>query len=125
MDGYINVFENRLDDLIKIMINERYSKGQGVLFLDFAKKDNLDVFYMPLYDKENECLNSVFPSEFIEYYQNKFKTCPSSLVYFHLFDERDKLHIELDLDKKGGYTKSLIDKSKSSSISENTENNDN
>ena len=110
MEGYVNVFERRLDDLIKIMINERYSKGNGVLFLDFTKHDNMDVFYVPIYDKENECLNSVFPAEFLEYYQDKYKNCPSSLVYFHLFDEKEKLHIELDLDKKGGYTKSLIDK---------------
>ena len=114
MEGYINVFERRLDDLIKIMINERYSKGNGVLFLDFTKQENMDVFYVPIYDKENDCLNSVFPTEFLEYYQDKYKNCPSSLVYFHLFDEKEKLHIELDLDKKGGYTKSLIDKEKSS-----------
>ena len=112
MDGYINVFDKRLDDLIKIMINKRYSEGNGVLFLDFSKKDNLDVFYLPLYDKKNECVNSIFPKEIYDYYKEKFESCPSSLVYFHLFDENEKLNIELDLDKESNYTKYLVDKIK-------------
>ena len=36
MEYCINVFDKKLDDLIKISINERYANGDGVLFLNFA-----------------------------------------------------------------------------------------
>ena len=36
MDGYVNVVERKMEDLIKICIQERKSRGFGVLFLNFT-----------------------------------------------------------------------------------------
>ena len=110
MEYCLTVFENKLDDLIKIMINERYDKGNGVLFLNFVSKEKLDVYYISLYNKENETVNEHFPREFFNYYVDKFKNCPKSLIYFYVFNENEGIHIEVDLDKKSGYVKSLSDK---------------
>lgn len=110
MEYCLTVFENKLDDLIKIMINERYDKGSGVLFLNFVSKEKLDVYFLSLYDKENECVNEHFPPKFYDYYVDKFKTCPKSLVYFYVCNDNEGIHIEVDLDKQSGYVKSLTDK---------------
>lgn len=66
MDYYLNVFESKLNDLIKISINERYANGDGVLFLNFVSKEKLDVFYNPLFDKKNDCLNGIFSKKHME-----------------------------------------------------------
>lgn len=109
MEYCLSVFENKLDDFIKIMINERYEKGPGVLFLNFVSKEKLDAYYISLYDKENECRNELFPSKFYDYYSEKFRNCPQSLVYFYVCNEEKGVHIELDLDKKSGYVQKLVD----------------
>ena len=36
MEGYLNVFNNRLSDLIKLSITQRKNNGNGALFLDFS-----------------------------------------------------------------------------------------
>jgi hypothetical protein len=109
MEYCLAVFENKLDDFIKIMINERYEKGPGTLFLNFISKEKLDVYYISIYDKENDCINEQFPSKFYDYYSEKIRDCPSSLVYFYVCNEEKGVHIELDLDKKSGYVKKLVD----------------
>lgn len=113
MEGYLNIFEKRQDDLIKIMINQRYIQGNGVLFLNFSDLEKLDVYYISIYDKENECMNTMFPKEYISYYQDKFNNCPNSLIYFYLYDKENGMHLEVDLDKKSGYTKHLVENIKS------------
>ena len=52
MDGYLNVVERRMDDLIKISIQERKSKGFGVLFIDFTKENEMNCFYLLIDDKK-------------------------------------------------------------------------
>ena len=96
MDYYISVFEEKKDDLIKIMIERRKNEGPGVLFLSFESKESLKVFYLPL-------SNESFPVEFFNFYKEKYETNPSSIIYFHIFDQIDDLNIELDLDTNSQY----------------------
>ena len=110
MDYCLNVFEKKLDDLIKISINERYANGDGVLFLNFVSNEKLDVFFHPLFDKKNDCLNNVFSKKYIDFYLDKFKNAPKSLLYFLIIEGEDELNMEVDLDKESGYTHSLLEK---------------
>ena len=50
MEKYLNVFQRRIDDLTKISITERKDKGNGVLFLDFCKENEMNCFYIPIND---------------------------------------------------------------------------
>ena len=110
MEYCINVFDKKLDDLIKISINERYANGDGVLFLNFENKEKLDVFFHPLFDKRNECLNKIFPKKHMVFYIDKFKNSPKSILYFIILYNNEELNMEVDLDKESGYTKSLLEK---------------
>ena len=73
MEYCLNVFEQKLDDLIKISINERYANGDGVLFLNFVSLEKLDVFFHPIYDKKHDCLNKAFSKRYMDFYLEKFK----------------------------------------------------
>ena len=65
-----------------------------------AHKEKLDAFYINFYDTENECINKNFPPELVEYFKEKRDTPAfNSTTYFHLFDEKQHLNLELDLDK--------------------------
>ena len=100
METYIEIFKKRADELIQISITERKSKGPGMLFLNFTDKEKLDAFYINFYDTENECINKNFPPELVEYFKEKRDTPAfNSTTYFHLFDEKQHLNLELDLDK--------------------------
>ena len=80
---YTNIVNTRLKELIQIYITERKSKGIGMLFINFTNKEKMDVCYNPLYDKENECINSQFPPDLSSRLtENK----PSSIIYFNIFD---------------------------------------
>lgn len=110
MEYCLNVFEKKLDDLIKISINERYANGDGVLFLNFVSEEKLDVFFHPIYDKKNDCLNKAFSKKYMDFYLDKFKNAPKSLLYFIIIKDTEELNLEVDLDKKSGYTQSLLEK---------------
>ena len=97
MEKYVTIFNNRLDDLVKISIDNRKQQGPGVLFLSFCDKSKMDCFYIPL--------NKNFPEKYIDYYKNKLETNPSSIIYFNLFDNDNDLNIEMDLDKKSDFLK--------------------
>ena len=66
MEGYLNVFDNKIADLIQTFVKERSEKKMEY-FLNFSVKDNLDVYYIPLVDKDTGELNKDFPQygEFI------------------------------------------------------------
>ena len=102
MNNYINIFNTRIDDLIKISINHRKNDGNGVIFCNFTDKDKLDVYFIPLLKDGEIC--ETFPKELVNYYIDKYKTMPSSFIYFNLFDNNENLNIELDLDKKSNYS---------------------
>lgn len=104
MEGYLNVFDNRISELIQISINERKEKKNGILFLNFTNKDNLDVYYIPLIDKETGELNKDFPQSMVNSFIEKSKSVPPSVIFFYLFDEKDGMFLELDLEKDSEYT---------------------
>ena len=101
MDKYCNIFEKRLDSLIKISINDRHTHGIGVLFLDFTETDKMNAFYLPLN-------SSHFPNDLISYYNKRITEVPKSMIFFNLFDKENSLNIELDLNEKSGYTEHLL-----------------
>ena len=101
---YISIINNRMEDLIKISINERKQHGNGVLFLNFTDKEKLDVFYISLYNKETGTINESFPKELINYLIDKIKNVPPSVIFFNIFDEYKNMNLELDLEKDSEYT---------------------
>jgi hypothetical protein len=96
MDGYVNIFEKRMDDLVKISIKERKSKGFGVLFLDFSKENELNCFFLILEDNN-------FPVNIRDNIINRKEVAPTSMVYFYLYDNKEERIIEIDLDKNSNF----------------------
>jgi hypothetical protein len=95
---YANIVNTRLKDLIQIYITERKNNGIGMLFINFTNKEKMDVFYNPLYDKENECINSQFPEDLSKCLTENNK--PPSIIYFNIFDANGNFLMEVDLDKR-------------------------
>ena len=113
--GYLNIFNNRLDDLIKISIDERKKQGNGILFLNFTNKEKLDVIYISLYEKVDGRelkQNEKFPKELVNYLIDKIASTPPSVIFFNLFDDESNLNLEIDLEKDSEYTKYCLEKSK-------------
>ena len=102
-NNYISIINNRIDDLIKISINERKQHGNGILFLNFTNKEKLDVFYISLY-KDTGTINESFPQELINYLIDKIKSVPPSVIFLNIFDENKNINLELDLEKDSEYT---------------------
>jgi hypothetical protein len=95
---YANIVNSRLQNLIQIYITERKENGIGMLFINFTNKEKMDVFYNPLYDKENECLNPQFPEDLSKCLTENNKL--PSIIYFNIFDANGNFLMELDLDKQ-------------------------
>ena len=100
-DIYLKMIEKRIDQLVQIYISNRKENGLGMLFLNFCDKEKLDVFYNPLYDKEKECANEMFPKKLISYVTDNKN--PDSIIYFNLFDNDGDFMLKLDLDKNSNY----------------------
>ena len=97
MDSYINVVEKRMDDLIKICIQERKNKGFGVLFLDFSKELEMNCYYI-LIDDEN------FPNDIKQNIKNRSELAPNSIIYLYVFNNKEEGRIlEIDLDKNSNF----------------------
>ena len=98
MDNYLNIFYNRLDELVQISITERKNNGLGVLYMDFCNKQKLDCYYLSINsDKINENIKKTI----IERYNNS----PKSIIYFYLFDTNSGEILEIDLDKSNDKSK--------------------
>jgi hypothetical protein len=108
MDTYLNIFNNRIDDLTKISINHRKNDGPGVIFCDFSNKEKMNVYFVPLY-KDGSIYNA-FPQEYVKYYLDRLEQLPNSFIFFNLYDEKENIHIEYDLDKKSTYSNYIKDK---------------
>ena len=125
MDNCVKIFEQKLDDFIKISINDRYKLLQnedinikcGVLLLNF-NKTNDNVSFIPL-DKTifEQTLPEMYPNFFshsenvklfYDYYYNKYLELPKSFIYFSLIYNNENLNIEVDLDKENSYSKHII-----------------
>ena len=98
MEGYLNVFERRIDDLLKITIQERKKDGIGVLMLDFSDKDNLECGYLPINHPH-------FPEDIKRDYGKRIDSVPNSIAFFYLFDTNDHKMVEIDLDKNSTFHK--------------------
>ena len=98
---YANIVNSRLQELSQIYITERKENGIGMLFINFTNKEKMDVFYNPLYDKENECLNNNFSKDLSKCLTENNK--PPSIIYFNIFDANGNFLMELDLDKQNFY----------------------
>ena len=125
MESCLKVFENNLDNFIKISINDRskimnndqiYIKC-GVLFINFNKQSD-NVTFIPL-DKnifKDALLYTYFENENIidqqfDYFSKKYETLPKSFIFFSLIYNNETLNIEYDLDKNNSYSKHIINKS--------------
>ena len=98
MDNYLKIFEKNLNDLIKISINHRKNDGQGVLFCNFTNKEKMDVYYLSLFESGER--NNKFPEKYFNYYLEKYQKMETSFIYFNLYDDKQDINIELDLDKR-------------------------
>lgn len=96
MDGYVNVVEGRMDDLIKICIQERKNNGFGVLFLNFTEENKLNCFYIPIDDKN-------FPHNVRKNILSRREVAPDSMVYLYLYDDKEERILEIDLDKNSNF----------------------
>ena len=96
MEGYMNVFDRRSNDLIQISIKERKDKGLGCLFLDFSEKDKLECFYLVLQDER-------FPLNLRNNLEKRIEIAPKSIIYFYIFDSKEERIIEIDLDKNSNF----------------------
>ena len=98
MDKYIHIVNNRLDDLIKITIENRnqQNKGLGITFLDFSESNNLDCRYVGLSDER-------FPDIVRQTYYDRMISVPNSVIFFLIYDGVDELLYEVDLDKNSTY----------------------
>ena len=96
MDGYMNVVEKRMDDLIKLSIQERKNYGFGVLFLNFTDDNKLNCFYIPIIDKS-------FPENLRKNISERKEVAPDSMIYLYLYDQKEERIIEIDLDKNSNF----------------------
>ena len=53
-----------------------------------------------------------FPKELYNFYIDKINNMPKSFLFFNLFDEKDQMHIEYDLDKKSNYSIKMLENKK-------------
>ena len=98
MEGYLNVVQKRLQDLVQISIKERKEHGLGCLFLDFCKPNNLDCAYISI-NSEN------FPKH-LNNYKERIESVPSSIIFLFVFDDNEDKMIEMDLDKNSKFFES-------------------
>ena len=98
MQQYLSIINKRLDDLIKITINERKANGLGILFLDFSDKTKMDCRYASLSNEE-------FPQIVRERYYERITSLPNSIIFFLIYDGQEELLYEVDLDKNSTFYK--------------------
>jgi hypothetical protein len=96
MDGYVNVVERRMDDLIKICIQERKSKGFGVLFLNFTEENVMNCFYITIDDEK-------FPNNVKKNILERRQVAPDSMVYLYIYNDKEERILEIDLDKNSNF----------------------
>jgi hypothetical protein len=105
MEGYITQVNSHIDNLVKISITERKKNGIGVSFLDFTETDRMDCRYVGLHD-------SIFPDIVRERYSDRINSVPNSIIFFLIYDGKDELMYEVDLDKNSKFHDNEIKKQK-------------
>ena len=96
MEKYIAIVNNKIDDLVKITINERKQLGMGVLFLDFTDETKLDCRYVAVN-------NEIFPENVKEKYFERMTSVPNSIIFFLIYNGIEELWYEVDLDKNSHF----------------------
>jgi hypothetical protein len=98
MEKYLPIVNNRLDDLIKITIENRKEKhqGLGITFLDFSEPNKLDCRYVGLSDE-------LFPDIVKQNYYDRMTSVPTSVIFFLIYDGIGELLYEVDLDKNSTF----------------------
>ena len=113
MEGYLNQVNNNLEDLIKISITERKQNGIGLSFLDFTEANRMDCRYVGLHSE-------LFPDTVRQRYKDRILGVPNSILFFLVYDGKDEVLYEVDLDKNSNFHKNEIEKTKDTEeISEN------
>ena len=102
MEGYINQVNTHLEDLVKIAITERKQNGIGVSFLDFTEANRMDCRYVGLHSE-------LFPDTVRQRYKDRMLEVPNSILFFLIYDGKDEVFYEVDLDKNSNYHKNEID----------------
>jgi hypothetical protein len=105
MEGYINQVNSHIDDLIRIAITERKKNGIGISFLDFIEADRMDCRYVGLHDP-------IFPDIVRERYSDRITSVPNSILFFLIYNGKDEVMYEVDLDKNSSFHKSEIENQK-------------
>jgi hypothetical protein len=100
MEGYLNIINNRINDLVQISIQERKNNGLGVLFMDFTDKSNLNCHFLKI-DDEN------FPKDLQSQIIERYENSPESIIYFNVYDENISEIVEIDLDKNSNFHSKL------------------
>ena len=116
MEGYLNVLNNRINDLVQISIQERKNNGLGVLFMDFTDKLKLDCYFLKIDDQS-------FPITLRDQIIERYKNSPNSIIYFNIYDENISEIVEIDLDKNSNYHETLKKSNDNEKSINNVENN--
>lgn len=95
MDNQIvNFLEENKKTLIQLYINERLSKGEGLLMITKTSSDNMNVGFFPFNDLTKE-LKDTFVSK-VEEYNNS-----SDMIFFYIcVNENDAFWIDINLRKE-------------------------
>ena len=96
MEGYLNVVQKRLQDLVQISIKERKEHGIGCLFMDFSNTNKLECRYVALH-------NELFPRNVFEKYRDRITSVPTSIIFLFIYDSFDETILEIDLDKNSTF----------------------
>lgn len=101
MEGYLNIMNNRINDLIQISIKERKDNGLGVLFMDFTDKLKLNCYFLKIDDEH-------FPLDLRKTIIERYENSPKSIIYFNIYDEDISEIVEIDLDKNSNFHSNLV-----------------
>ena len=100
MEGYLNIINSRINDLVQISIQERKNNGLGVLFMDFTDKLKLNCYFLKIDDEK-------FPPQLQAQVIDRYENSPKSIIYFNVYDENISEILEIDLDKNSNFHNSL------------------
>ena len=100
MEGYLNIINSRINDLVQISIQERKNNGLGVLFMDFTDKLKLNCYFLKIDDEK-------FPPQLQAQVIDRYENSPKSIIYFNVYDENISEIVEIDLDKNSNFHNSL------------------
>lgn len=112
MEGYLNQVNNNIEDLVKISITERKQNGIGVSFLDFTEANRMDCRYVGLHSE-------LFPNTVRERYKDRILNVPNSILFFLIYDGKDEVLYEVDLDNNSNFHKNEIEKNNKEEVKDN------